>query len=812
MPGMHPTFRKLFIIFLIFVTLCVAAGGFAIGALLGYMDELPSLEALDNYNPNEVSRVYDRTGNNQLAELFASERREFVSIKLVPDHLANAFIAIEDERFEDHYGVDLRGATRALWMNLFGKRREGASTITMQVARGVVLRDSRVTLSRKLKEIFTALQMERHLSKQQILELYMNHIFFGKNAYGVQAAARTYFNKDVRDLTVPEAATIAGLPQAPSRLAPSEKNKDRAKDRRNLVLNNMRRLGYIKTDEELQRYVNSPIELNPAKQPPQKAPYFADYVRALLTKENQGEDAAEELARKGYTVISTVDLKIQQICEEELRKGLEKVEMAIEEQKPARMSVEASEMGSVKKGQRRLATIRSIDGRKMTVTLQGNTAVVNLPENLPYYHSDKILQPGKLIDIYISSVKNGKMEAYLGDKTYVQGAAVVLDVHNGEILALVGGADYEDNNNSGQWNRAFQGGRQPGSCWKPLLYASSFDVVDQKGNPRFTPGTVMDDSAFSVGAWSPKNYEGRHYGPTALYEALVKSRNIPTIKLFMAIGARAAVPLYNKFNMVNPEGWDLVAVPPMALGTPDVSPLSLAGAYSVFANGGVGITPTPFKRIYSTKSPGDSRVIRPQTNQVLSPQAAFMTVRIMQDVINRGTGSTTVGKWIMEEKNKGRKLPEMGAKTGTTNGCKVAWMVGYTPDIVLAMYVGYDEDRSMGPKIVGGGNVGPMWAPTMDRILQTRDDWKMKFDTPSGIAFADICSKSGKLATSSCYDSGNNVYKNAAFKSGSQPTSSCDYHGGGSYQGESEQGDVEAAYPMTPQTVQYQQPVAGGYY
>ena len=810
MSGMHPTFRKLFIIFMILITLCVAAGGFAIGALLGYMDELPMLEELDNYNPNEVSRVYDRTGNNQLAELFAAERREFVSIKTVPPHVANAFIAIEDERFENHYGVDLRGAGRAIWKTVLGARREGASTITMQVARGIVLNDSRRVWSRKIREVFTALQMERHLSKEQILELYMNHIFFGARAYGVQAAARAYFNKDVRDLTVPEAAMIAGLPQAPSRLSPT-RNIDAARNRRNLVLNNMRRLGYIKTDEELRRYLDTEIELNPAKRPPQQASYFADYVRALLVKDNQGEDAAEELARKGYTVISTVDLKLQQICEEELRKGLAKVELAIQEQKPARFSSESAELGSVKKGQARLATIRSIDGRKMTVSIQGYTADITLPEKVPYFHPDQVLRPGKLIDIYIQNVQRGRLEAYLYDKTHVQGSAVVLDVRNGEVLALAGGADYDDDTNNGQWNRAYQGGRQPGSCWKPLLYAASFDVVDRNGNARFTPGTVINDSPMSVGAWSPKNYEGSFYGATALCEALVKSRNIPTVKLFLDIGMRQAIPLYNKFNVVNKEGWDLPAVAPMALGTPNVTPLELAAAYAVFANGGTGITPTPFRRIYSTKSPGDSRVVRPERQQVISPQAAFMTVRIMQDVINRGTAKTTVGNWIMQEKAKGRKLPEMGAKTGTTNGCYVAWMVGYTPDIVLAIYVGYDQHRSMGPKIVGGGNVGPIWAPMMDRILQTRDDWNMKFETPSGVSFATICSKSGHLATSNCYASGNVVYKDMAFKQGTQPTSSCGYHSGAAmYETDGYEDDVEAAYPTAPPGMVYQQP--GAYY
>ncbi len=808
MSKMHPAFRKLLILFLVLVTLGVAGGGAAIGALLGYLDELPPLDALENYSPTEVSRVYDRTGNTQVAELFAAERREFVPFRQIPAHVTNAFIAIEDERFYRHYGIDIWGIGRALWTNVSsGGKRQGASTITMQVARNVVLNDTSKRFSRKIKEMLTSLQMERNFSKEQILEFYMNHIFFGARAYGVQAAARAYFNKDVRDLTVPEAAMIAGLPKAPTTLSPT-KNKDLSRDRRDLVLRNMQRLGFI-SESELNRYLATDIDLSPARRPKEEASYFVDYVRSLLVKD-ASMDAANSMAQKGYTVISSVDLKLQQICEEELCKGLEKVEKVIEDQKEARQGEEATQLGGVKKGQHRLARIKEIKGRTMTVSVGGYTGDVVLPEKLPYFHPDKVVRVGNLIDVYISDIrKNGRLDAYLYDKTHVQGSAVLLDVHTGEILALVGGAEYDDNVNNGQWNRAYQGGRQPGSCWKPLLYGAAWDVNDSNGQPKFTPGTVMVDESITIGNWTPKNYEGRHYGPTALYEALVKSRNIPTIKLFLDIGKRNAVSLYQKYNVVNKEGWDLVPVAPMALGTPNVTPLELAAAYAVFANGGVGITPTPLKRVYSSKSPTDSRVVRPEHSQVLSPQAAYMNVRIMQDVIARGTAKTTVGEWYSQQTSKGRKLPEMAAKTGTTNNCHVAWLTGYTPDLVLAIYVGYDQDRSMGPKVVGGGNVGPIWYPMMDRILQTRDDWKMKFDVPKGIVLRDICAKSGKLATGGCY-ADNAAFKNAAFKAGSEPKSSCGYHSGG-YDGSTPgETDVEGSYAPAQMYSNDQQENSGG--
>lgn len=793
----YPLLRNFFYVFVALVLLLVFVSGIAVGALLGYLDSLPPLEPLQNYNPPEVSRVFDRTGNTQLAELFNAERREYVPITEIPEHLKQALIAIEDERFYYHFGVDVRGVIRALMTNLTGGKVQGASTLTMQVARNIVLQDRRRVYSRKLKEILTALQIERYFSKDQILEFYLNHMFFGERSNGVQAAARTYFNKSVKDLTVPEAATIAGLLKAPSMFSPM-RYPERAKGRRNLVLMNMRRLGFIKSDEELQRYLETPLELNPAQRVKETAPYFVDYVRYWMTREKSSADSIE-LSQKGYTIIGTVDLGFQKICEEELSKGLREVEKEIERQKPARFEQEASALGRVKKGQARLARIREVRQESIIVTLQGFTGEVPLPKTLPYFDPAAVVKPGNLIDIYIQDVRGNKMEAYLYDKSHVQGAAVLLDVHTGEVLALVGGDDFFDNANSGQWNRAYAGGRQPGSCWKPLLYASAVDLNDASGKPRFTPAYVLQDEPLTFpDGYAPKNYEGRFYGPTCLQEALVKSRNVPTIKLFLEIGPRNAVPLYHRFNMVNrPSNWDLDPVPSMPLGTPNVTPLELASAYAVIANAGEGIQPHPIRRRFSAKDPTDSAIERPERVRVLSPQAAYITTRMMMDVVRLGTAKTTVGKWAEEQRAKGRQIPEIAGKTGTTNNCFVAWFVGFTPDVVLAVYVGYDQHRSMGPKMVGGKTVGPIWAAMMDRILQSRTDWKMQFDVPPGITFADICSKSGKRPTEACYASGDTVFQHTAFKAGSEPTGSCQYHTAAQPSEETSE-DPEANYEPAP--------------
>ncbi|MGC8740614.1 MAG: penicillin-binding protein 1A [Candidatus Sumerlaeaceae bacterium] len=792
-----PLLRNFYYVFLAMVLLLVLLSGIAVGALLGYLDSLPPLEPLQNYNPPAVSRVFDRTGNTQLAELFNAERREYVPISEIPEHVKQALIAIEDERFYQHFGVDIRGVVRALKENLVGGKVQGASTLTMQVARNIVLQDRRRVYSRKLKEILTALQIERNFSKDQILEFYLNHMFFGERSNGVQAAARTYFNKSVKDLTVPEAALIAGLLKAPSTLSPM-RYPERAKERRNLVLMNMRRLGFIASDDELQRYLDAPLELNPAQRTREIAPYFVDYVRYWMTREKSSADSIE-LSQKGYTIIGTVDLTLQKICEEELSKGLREVEKEIERQKPARFDQEASALGRVKKGQARLARIKEVRPDSIIVTLQGYTGEIPLPKSLPYFDPATVVKPGNLIDIYIQDVRRNKLEAYLYDKTHVQGAAVLLDVHNGDVLALVGGDDFFDNANNGQWNRAYAGGRQPGSCWKPLLYASAMDLNDASGKPRFTPGYVIQDEPLTFpDGYAPKNYEGRFYGPTCLQEALVKSRNVPTIKLFMEIGPRNAVPLYHRFNMVNrPSNWVLDPVPSMPLGTPNITPLELAAAYGVLANGGEGVQPHPIRRRFSAKDPTDSVIDRPERVRVLSPQGAYVTTRMMMDVIRLGTAKTTVGKWVEEQRAKGRQIPEIAGKTGTTNNCFVAWFVGFTPDVVLAVYVGYDQHRSMGPKMVGGKTVGPIWAAMMDRILQSRSDWKMQFDVPPGITFADICSKSGKRPTEACFASGDTVFQHTAFKAGTEPLGTCQYHSAAAPSQEATE-DPEANYEPAP--------------
>lgn len=808
MKAMHPLFRKWLTIFMVVLLIGVLGGGLAVGALIGYLENLPPITALENYNPPEIARVYDRTGNRQIGE-FSSERRELVRIDEIPEHVQNAFLAIEDERFYKHFGIDLRGIGRALAENLkSGGRSQGASTITMQVARNVVLQDRSKNIVRKLNEVFLALQIERDFSKSQILEFYLNHIFFGARAYGIQEASRVYFSKDVKDLNIQEAAMLAGLPKAPSSLSPFN-NKMSALNRRNVVLHNMRRNGFIDSDTEYKRLAAMPIELNPPARSKTIAPYFVSYVTNMLVKENNLQNQ-QDLGQKAYQVISTVDLELQNILEEELSKALREVELESEKQKEARLGKE--ERNAVA-GQRRLARITEVDDEYLRVSVGGRSARVPLPEKLPFFHPEKVVRKGGLVDVYIASLtggQNGGMEAYLYDKSHVQGAAVLLDNQTGEILAMVGGDDFNDSANNGEYNRAFQGGSQPGSTWKPLLFAGALDV-EENGKPRWTPGTVIMDSPFSIGSWTPKNYENRYYGANSLHAALVHSRNVSTVKLFTALGAERSIKIYNNFNLLSrPSDWDIPRVAPVSLGTEDITALELAAAYSVFPNQGVGVKPTAIKRLFSSKNASDSRIVKPEEFQVISPQAGYMMCRILGDVVRQGTAQSTIGKWAKDETAKGRKIPEMAGKTGTTNDNFNAWFAGFSPELTLVINIGHDQPRSLGPQMTGGKVVGPIWVAMMDRILKTRTEWQQEFTVPAGVTIRDICASSGDLVASGCPK----VYKNAGFKTGSEPTRTCSHHGGGravatssAYDADPEaQYDTQNQYPAQYNTQQHNAP------
>lgn len=761
---------KRFIIFtMIVISVFVLAMSLGIGILLSYIKSLPPIEQLENYNPPQMSEVYDNTGQKVLAR-FSLENREVVAFKDIPKNLIYAFVSIEDARFFEHFGIDIKRIFSAIIIDI--KRRQlaqGASTITQQLPRNL-LSDvtKKKTISRKLKEILLALKIESSYSKEQIIEFYLNQIWLGKGSYGVKAAARSYFNKDLKDLTLAECASIAAITQRPGLYSPT-KNPQKNKSRRDIVLASMYKNGYI-SENDYEKAIKEPIATKPPAAFYDNAPYFVDYLQREFSKD--ATFGSEDLKTQGYRIYSTLDFNIQQICREELSKGLVNAEEMWQGAKPERFYAEDAdpELAVLKKGQTRLAKILKVKEGALEVQLKDFTTEIKLPETLPYYQPDKVIKEGGLIDVLVKdySPSSRNIELELFDKSRVQGAIVVLDTHTGEILTLIGGEDFFDKDNSGMWNRAALAQRQPGSCFKPFFYAVAFD----KG---YNLSTVFVDSqiTFSDG-YSPKNYENKFFGPTTLQEALEHSRNVVTVKLFLSLGIKRSLNLVKKFDMPEIEGnWNMPPYPTICLGNVAVTPLEITAAYIPFVNQGIEIQPYSIKRI-TDKSGKSLKSFKAKERVVISSQAAYQTTYALMGVIERGTGYENIGTFFEKKKD----IPQMAGKTGTTNDCNDAWFIGYTPDIVMSVFVGFDQNKTLGPKMTGGKVAGPIWRNIMDRILQSKspEAWKKKFDIPKGMVVRDICSATGMLAKESCKSSGALVYYSMPFKQGTEPTAECARH------------------------------------
>ncbi len=783
----HPLTGSLRLVMWILLLLIAGGAGAATGGLLGYLEAVAALPELEYYRPPLTTRVVDRSGKVTIAE-FYEENRELLSLSEMPWALADAFISIEDERFRaaqenrvfsGHFGLDVRGIFRAMLVNTRkGSARQGASTITQQLSRNVLRR--RVghgrTLERKLREALVALQIEHRYSKDQILEFYLNHIFLGHNSYGVQSAAHTYFGKDARQLTVGECAALASIPKSPTKINPLS-NPEKLKARRNLVLNKMYKLGSIDS-ETLQREVNSPLNTHRDSGPRTKAPYFIDYMRSdLSTRPGFGEDL---LTREGYRVQSTVNPQYQQILEKQLSQGLARVEEQWQESKADARARELrqlrEEFGSTRpvKGHRRLARILQVTTQGGEIEIGGyrgfakfrtvkKTKKSEKKTIVPYYNPDLVLKSGEYIDVVIEAVSRSDktISVSLYDRKHIQGAAILLDVRSGQILALAGGSDFYDRQNDGMWNRGTRGARQPGSAFKPLLYAAAIENGWTAGR------IIMDDRVvYGNGIYTPRNYSNRYYGPMTLWRALSRSNNVVTVKLFKALGFKKSFATYRRFNILNNKRrWKLRPELALCLGSLDVTPLSLAAAYLPFARQGLGIEPMS---VIGVDHPGgtgglDSQ-LRPRERQVISPQTAYIVTRMLMDVVKTGTARNSIGPYF-----DSTNAPEIAGKTGTTSNCADAWFVGYTPQLVLVVYVGFDRRRSLGPAMTGSHVAAPIWRGIMKDVLATRDDWQKKFTVPDNLVFRDISSRTGLLAAPEPHGD-ESVLRNVPFVKGTEPT------------------------------------------
>jgi penicillin-binding protein 1A len=687
--------------------------GAAIGAfvvLLAY-ENLPSVESLVDYRPKIPLRVY--TADGALIGEFGEERRAVVRIQDVPPVMKNAIIAAEDERFYQHTGVDFVGVMRAAFSNLAaGGRRQGASTITMQVARNMFLTSER-TFTRKLYEVLLAFKIESTLSKDQILEIYVNQIYLGQRAYGFASAAQTYFGKSIRDVSIAEAAMLAGLPKAPSTFNPVV-NPKRAKQRQLYVLRRMHELGHI-TETQSTGAQNEPLNVRrEGVEIALHAEHVAEMVRQAIY-----ERYPEEVYTRGFRVYTTITSEQQEAAWAALRRGVLDYDRRhgyrgpeSHVQIPAGAGEDQYEdlLQDVSDSEDLLAgLVLEAQPKQVRVYRRAGETVTIGPEGLRFVQKflDAQAPPNKRITrgSIVRITKDEKGNWSITQIPEVESAFVAMDPRDGAIRALVGGFDFWRS----KLNRVTQAWRQPGSSFKPFIYSAALE----KG---FTAGTVIADEPIVVDAaqtggqvWEPKNYDGKFEGPMRMRTALAKSKNMVSIRILQAIGPAYARDFVTRF------GFDAEKHPPyltMALGAGSVTPLQLARGYSVFANGGYRVDPYLIARIVDDRgnllAQAQPALAGSTAQQVLDERNAFVMDNMMRDVMRSGTAARA--------SSLGRT--DLAGKTGTTNDYNDAWFAGYQPTLVGVAWLGFDQPHRLGDRETGGAAALPIWMSFMGKALK----------------------------------------------------------------------------------------------
>ncbi|GAC1412925.1 MAG: penicillin-binding protein 1A [Burkholderiaceae bacterium] len=673
---------------------------------------LPALDSLTDYRPKIPLRVF--SSDNVLLGEFGEERRTLMRIKDIPEVMKKAVLAIEDDRFYEHGGVDYLGIVRAAVHNLVGGgARQGASTITQQVARNFFL-SSEQTLKRKTYEVLLAWKIEQNLSKNQILEVYMNQIYLGQHAYGFSAAAQVYFGKNLRDVTAAEAAMLAGLPKAPSANNPVV-NPRRAKARQQYILLRMHQLGYI-SDTQYTQAQNEELKI---KTDTSEFGVHAEYV-AEMARQLVYEQFKEETYTRGLSVFTTITKPDQDAAYLALRRGVmdyekrhgyrgpegymqipaakaeidDAIEVELAEHADSDDIVAAVVMEASPKSVRAILS----SGEDITITGAGLTFATNLlSDKAP---PTKRVKRGAIIRV-IQEGRNWSITQI----PEVQAAFVSANTDNGAVRSLVGGFDYSLN----KFNHVTQAWRQPGSSFKPFIYSASLE----KG---LSPATIINDApiSFNAGqtggqAWEPKNYENKYDGPMTMRKGLTKSKNMISIRILQKIGAKYGQEYTTRF------GFDAERNPPyltLALGAGAVTPLQMAGAYAVFANGGYKVSPYLIAKIVDANGRVLSQVTPEKAgdpaNRVIDERNAFVIDSMLRDVVRFGTSAKAMAL----------KRTDLAGKTGTTNDSLDAWFAGYQPKLVGIAWIGYDQPKNLGNRETGGGLALPIWMGYMQKVLR----------------------------------------------------------------------------------------------
>jgi penicillin-binding protein 1A len=736
----------------------------AAGLFWHFSKDLPDYSQLQDYEPPVMTRIHASDGA-LLAE-YARERRLYLPIQAVPKLVTNAFVAAEDKNFYEHGGIDFGGIIRAglVYVQNYGSNRrpQGASTITQQVAKNFLL-SNEVSLNRKIKEVLLALRIERAYSKDKILELYLNEIYLGLGAYGIAAASLLYFDKSVHELTIAEAAYLAGLPKGPNNYNPF-RQRDRAIERRNYVIDRMVEDQYI-TAQEGEKAKKEPLNVTPHPTGAHMfaAEYFAEEVRREIY-ERYGE---KKLYEGGLSIRTTLDPKYQVMARKALTDGLVRFDEAQGWRGPlAKIDISGdwgAKLAEIKSladiAPWRLAVVLETSDQAARIGLQparDPAGTVSRERQVGIFALDgvkwakperskggpkvsQILQPGDVV--YAEPFGKDSGQYRLRQIPEVSGAMVVMDPWTGRVVALVGGFSYDQS----QFNRATQALRQPGSAFKPFVYAAALDNG-------YTPSSVVLDAPIEIdqgpgmAAWRPENYEGKYYGPQTLRFGLEHSRNVMTVRLAQDVGMPLIAEYAKRFGVYD----DLPPYLSFALGAGETTVLRMTAAYSMFANGGKRIKPTLIDRIQDryghTIYRHDERECRgcdadqwkkqpepilvDRREQVLDPMTAFQVTWMLKGVVERGTAT------VVQEVGK-----PVAGKTGTTNDEKDAWFIGYTPDLTVGVYIGYDKPRHLARGATGGHLAAPIVKDFLKVALTDKPG--VDFSPPSGIKLIRIDAKTG---------------------------------------------------------------------
>ena len=682
---------------------------FAVGlvtvAVLVTYPKLPALDAVKYYQPKEPLTIYSSDGI--VIGSYGDERRAFTTIDQFPKVLKDAVIAAEDKRFYEHWGVDVTGVARAILSNVRGGHKQGASTITQQVARNFYLTNER-TMTRKFNEALLAYKIERSLTKDQILELYFNQIYLGQRAYGFASAAKIYFNKPVQDLTLAEATILAGLPKAPSAFNPIV-NPERSRLRQQYILNNMVELGMI-TQPQANAALNEQLVYERYKMLiDQNSLYVAEMARQTLY-EKYGEDVYTQ----GLKVYTTVSTDNQKVATAALRKALRNYDRG-SHYRGAESQLDLTAMDDVEDGiEQYLSNTYTVEGMVPAVITTANSKGIEIYMQGGVKASlssadmgsgaraavnnkkmdERALKAGSVIRV--AKMGNGRWTVV--QQPEIQGALLSMDTETGAIRAVVGGYDFHSKN----FNRATQSIRQPGSTFKPFIYSAALS----KG---MTAATMVNDAPISIRGWSPKNSDGYYAGMMPLRLALAKSKNVVSVRITQAMGLSYARKYIQRFGFKENQ---LPNALPIALGAGSATPLQMAEGYAVFANGGYKVKGYVIDKIYDTK--GNLRaemqplVARQNAPQVIDPRNAYVMTSMLQDVVRIGTARAALGL--------GRS--DIAGKTGTTNENKDVWFAGYNPKVVTVVYLGFDTPRSLGRRAFGGTVALPVWMDYMRFALK----------------------------------------------------------------------------------------------